>query len=426
MKLNLLFKLSLRHFFTRDNKGSHHLRGAALGIGIAIVPVIIVFVAGNGLIEGITERYQELSSGQIQIRGIFDDETANDILNELSFLSDIQYAGELMEEYGLIHSNGVNEGTIIRGLPADMYLKDEGFRRNLSIEAGEFDISDSDSIMVSNELAKKLSLKPGDSLKLIAHRSFGARTLYRPVTFTVKGIFSTGYYELDATSVYISSKRLVQLFGKNIPRYIVVKTSLDAISRLLKNLPLLLDGDVAVMPWYRINSSMYDNFSSTKSSLMIIMLLIVAIAGLSVSSSVYMLVMEQKEEIAFLKAVGMTNNAISKVFIFSGGITGLIGGAVGILAGLLTGIHINEILKGIEIVINGLNIAVHRLIETGHPIDHISIMGGDFYLDRIPVIIRAREILLIYTVGVMVSIGGALIPSVKASSIPPLEMISKK
>lgn len=426
MKLYLVLKLSLRHFFTRDNRGSHHLRGAALGIGIAIVPVIIVLVAGNGLIEGITERYQELSSGQLQVRGLFDNSDTQNLIESLDANSKVLYAGVYMEEYGLIHGNGRNEGTVIRGMPEDVYTQDEGFRKHLSITEGEFDIAGPGKLMISKELARKLDVHPGDAVKLIIHRSFGRKVLYRTVGFDITGIFSTGYYELDAFTVYMSGERVDELFGDGTPRYVVIKTRLADVKSLLPALTEELGADYAVMPWYRINGSMYDNFTSTKSSLMLIMLLIVAIAGLSVSSSVYMLVMEQKEEIAFLKAIGMNNGTISGIFILSGGITGFIGGGLGILAGLLTGIHINEVLKGIERGINALNTLVHVLLSSQTPVDHISILGGDFYLDRIPVIIYEKDILLIFIVGIIVSITGALIPSIKGAKIPPLEMISKK
>lgn len=422
----LLLKLSLRHFFTRDNKGSHHLRGAAAGIGIAIIPVIIVIVAGNGLIEGITKRFQELSSGQLQIRGVYQLEDAERVTGILGGMNDVRYAGTVYDNYGLLHHNGKNAGTVIRGMPADMYQRDAGFKENLSIVEGEFDLNQPEALMISNELAESLSVSQGDRLKLIIHRSFGARTLYKPVDFIVTGIFSTGYYELDATTVYISARRFLNLFGEESAGYILVKCAQEKVPVLMKELKNLLETGFMVMPWYRVNSSMYENFISTKASLLVIMLLIVAIAGLSVSSSVYMLVMEQKDEIAFLKAIGMTNSNIANIFILSGGITGFIGGGLGILAGLLTGIHINEVLMGIELIINRILGLGSILLHTEDSFRPVSIMGGDFYLESIPVIIRRGEILLIYTVGIIVSISGALIPSIRASKVPPIEAIAKK
>jgi lipoprotein-releasing system permease protein len=38
------------------------LRGAILGIGLSIIPLIVVIVVTNGMIEGITQRYIEITT----------------------------------------------------------------------------------------------------------------------------------------------------------------------------------------------------------------------------------------------------------------------------------------------------------------------------------------------------------------------------
>ena len=426
LRSRLILTLSLRHFFNREKKGSHHLRGAAIGIGIAVIPVIIVLIAGNGLVEGITRRYQELSSGQIQIRGVRDPEEMEDFIASAAELDGIKYIGEFYEQYGLLSDASGNAGAVIRGLPSDVYSRDEGFRSFLSITGGVFSLEHEKDLMVSRHLAEQLNISPGDEVRLIISRKFGRRTLYRPTKFVVSGIFSTGYYELDTSTVYVSSDKVRKLFGNDTPGYISIKTAPESVQEIISELTGIIGDRGTIMPWYAVNNSMYENFSSTKSSLMIIMLLIVAIAGLSVSSSVYMLVMEQREEIAFLKAVGLNNSMISRVFLVSGGLTGFIGGGLGIFFGLMIGIQINPVLRGLETAINYVLKTVRYMTAMEYNGTDISIVGGDFYLDQIPVIIHYREILLVFAVGISVSIAGALIPSIKASRIPPIDLISKK
>ena len=43
------------------------LLGASFGIGISIIPLIVVLVVSDGMIAGITERTIELGTGQVQL-----------------------------------------------------------------------------------------------------------------------------------------------------------------------------------------------------------------------------------------------------------------------------------------------------------------------------------------------------------------------
>ena len=71
MKLLLACRLSLRYLGLNAGKTVSNARkslfGAVWGIGISIVPLVIVLVVSDGMIKGISSRMIELGTGHIQI-----------------------------------------------------------------------------------------------------------------------------------------------------------------------------------------------------------------------------------------------------------------------------------------------------------------------------------------------------------------------
>ena len=71
MNFLLAWKLALRYLGLNAGASVSNARksliGAVWGIGISIIPLVIVLVVSDGMIKGITSRMIELGSGHIQV-----------------------------------------------------------------------------------------------------------------------------------------------------------------------------------------------------------------------------------------------------------------------------------------------------------------------------------------------------------------------
>lgn len=67
MKQRVRFFIALRYLLSPSPEGDRYLRGAALGIAISMVPIMITLIVSDGMIQGITNRYLELSTGHLQL-----------------------------------------------------------------------------------------------------------------------------------------------------------------------------------------------------------------------------------------------------------------------------------------------------------------------------------------------------------------------
>ena len=67
MKIKASFFIAIRYLWGRAHEGVRYLRGAAAGIAVSLVPIIVTLIVADGMIRGIVDRYIELGTGHLQV-----------------------------------------------------------------------------------------------------------------------------------------------------------------------------------------------------------------------------------------------------------------------------------------------------------------------------------------------------------------------
>ena len=67
MKTRAAFFIAFRYLLGRAREGGRYLRGAAAGIALSLIPIVVTLIVADGMIRGITDRFLELGTGHIQI-----------------------------------------------------------------------------------------------------------------------------------------------------------------------------------------------------------------------------------------------------------------------------------------------------------------------------------------------------------------------
>jgi lipoprotein-releasing system permease protein len=180
--------------------------------------------------------------------------------------------------------------------------------------------------------------------------------------------------------------------------------------------------------WYGMEENQYGSFRTTKSLLVMIMVLIVAVATVNVSSAMVMIVLEKTQEIGILKGIGASPTAVSLSFVITGFVTGAFGAVIGIAVGLLVSVNINQVIRGIDALLNG-SIAAFRWLAKpfglGHPAETVRIMDPAFYLETIPIRINWLEITGVAFLAVFLATAASLLPARRAGRIRPMDVLRK-
>ena len=421
MKQRVRFFIALRYLLGRSPEGARYLRGAALGIAISMVPIMVTLIVSDGMIQGITNRYLELGTGHLQVYSYLSgiDEVSL-LIPRLKDLPGIQMISPERDGMGILVGPKGKTGATLRSISED-FLAYSGTKQYLSVLSGDLSLSSSRSCLIGTKVAETIGAQPGDTIRLMTIRTTDSGAMIPRITsLTVSGIISSGYRELDALWCFIPYDLGRSILPADTSKsFLMMKIAnpykdLDATAAKIQE---LLGDDIGVYGWKELQATQFQSFESTRQMLLLIMAIIVLVAAVNVASATSMLVIERRREIAILKSYGARPEDMAALFALGAGITGFIGALLGIAFGLGIGYTINEILHGLEYVLSMISGLFHR--------GPVVILNPSYYLERIPVVVNWSLVVVLFGVTVLGSMVAALGSARRAGRLSPVEILQK-
>lgn len=199
-----------------------------------------------------------------------------------------------------------------------------------------------DGVFIGSEKAKELASHLGDPVQLITPigRLTPAGRIPGVMKVKVAGVFDANHYEYDRWLVY-ANLPLAQAFLRAGDRVSGVEVKVDDPDRLAERkqqvkavVERLGRSDLIVQDWQELNLSLFSAMALEKIAVFIALLCVILVASIGILGSNLMSVLEKSKEIAILKTMGCTDRLIQRVFISEGLCLGVLGGVLGILAGV--------------------------------------------------------------------------------------------
>jgi len=377
------------------------------GIAIGVMALIVVLSVMNGFEEDITTKILGTQSHIVISNftgGISDPES---VLQTVMKQKGVVAATPFILSPGLVSSPGGISGVVIRGINPESAAK--VIRLKEIITQGKCCPLDGSGILVGSELAASAGIGVGDALTLISPT--GTITplgmIPKSLTFIVRGIFSTGMYEFDSSMVYISLPAAEKLFMVDMPSGIEIKVAdIYAAGTVSQEIVKQLGVGYWAKTWKDMNKSLFSALKLEKTIMFIILLFIILVAAFSIISTLIMLVMEKRKEIAILKSMGATMDQILRIFMTMGMAIGISGTLVGLVLGLLLTHNLNAVVAAVEFVFR------------------IEVMPKDvYYITGLPTKVDAVEVLLITLASLVLSFLATIYPARQAAKQDPVEII---
>ncbi len=352
MRVHVAAALAWRALAPRGS--GHGLAGAVAGMGLSLVPLLLVLVVSNGMIEGITRRLIEAGTFHLQVAlpAALPDEDVDRLVQRVRQQPLVRLAFAETEGLALLYTPGGRLGLQVRAVPRDLYSLDQGLRETLRVEAGSFDLAPR-TVVLGRAVADELRVGVGDEVRLLTARPIRGRFVPRVTRFTVGGLYSSGYQELDRGWVYVSREDGRQILPADSGRLVIAVKVRDLArlaeaSRSVERVVSAEGFPARVSGWYELEENQYRSFQTTRALLVFIMALIVVVAAVNVSSAMAMIVLEKRPEIAILKSMGARPGMLAASFLAAGFLAGVLGALVGVPAGLLVSVNVNAIVRGLE------------------------------------------------------------------------------
>jgi lipoprotein-releasing system permease protein len=389
--------------------------GTILGIAFSLIPLILVLEVTSGMMAGITDRYLEIGTFHIQGKNYLavDPASLAEPIAAALAMPGVRGVIPCWEGSGLLWYGGTTRGGSVRGYPPGSAEADPGFSRYFTLARGSPDLSRPDSIILSSGLADELSAGPGSEVKLLTSmRTSGGRYVLRPESFVVTGVYSTGYRELDSLTAIIPRDKAELLFRDPGSFSIGVKVDdpYGDMREITAALERAFPRNWHFYTWYELEKPMYKSFQTTKSLLTFIMAIILLVGIFNISASLTMVVLENQQEIAVLKSIGVDTGTILGGFLFAGFLCGTAGVILGTAAGLLCSASINEILRGIEMFL-----AKTSAVE----------LPKEYYLEQIPISIDWLRTGVIALLSVVLSVVASIVPARNGARLSVMDVMRR-
>lgn len=189
-------------------------------------------------------------------------------------------------------------------------------------------------ILIGSELVNEFGFRKNDKLSLIFSNfnPNGFSLIPQSKRFNIKAYFTSGLAFYDKVYMYTDVDALRKVLGmsQNSNYNGVHVYSNDAFKDAQK-LQSYLQKDYLVIGWWEQNKNFFSALKLEKRALFIVLMLIILVASLNIVSSLLMIVMNRRNEIALLLALGASKTEIKKTFFALGMLIGSSGMIVGIV-----------------------------------------------------------------------------------------------
>jgi len=298
---------------------------------------------------------------------------------------------------GIIRTEDQIQGVVLKGVGSDF---DWTFFDSKIREGRHFLASDSgrtDEVIISRKLCNLLALKLNDDLRM--YFVAGDHVLGRK--FNITGIYETGLEEFD--NLYVIGdihhvRKLNSWDTGEVGGLEVLIEDFDRIDQLGRIVYQSIGFSLDASTIKQLYPQIFDWLSLQDINVLIILILMILVAGITMISTLLILILERTNTIGILKALGMNNRSVRKVFLYQS--VFIIG--FGILLGNIAGFGLSLLQKNFGL---------------------ITLPQESYYMSVVPIHLDGWSIILLNLGTAFVCYLMLVIPSMIITRITPIKAI---
>jgi len=389
IKINMIeFFIAKKHILERKRQSIIAILGVAIGVTVLTVSIAIA----NGLDKNMVDSILSVSSHIVVTKDGEAIDNYREIQAQVESLEGIKGTVPQISTQGILKYNGTFgsyvSGVRINGLDFD----DAKIAMNLDkkIVSGTMDITKPTEFLIGKELFDQLGAKLGDKITVVSAEN-------REMHLSIVGVFQSGYYEYDTTMIIVPL-RAVQILSYTGDTATSLEVFLDNVYSANKlSRQIKAKTNMNTRTWGDLNKNLLAALSLEKTVMILVFSLIVIIAGFVVWVILNMLVKEKTRDIGIMRSMGFSSKNIMRIFMIEGLFLGIFGIIVGmsISGGLLWYVKDNT----------------------------ISQITNIYYLNKIPVEISPKEILIIIGANIIIIFLSSIFPAYKAAKLEVVEAL---
>ncbi|QPB42645.1 lipoprotein-releasing ABC transporter permease subunit [Rodentibacter haemolyticus] len=344
MNLSISLYIALRYWRAKsaDRFGRLVTNLAGFGIVLGVMALIIVLSVMNGL-----EAYQKQQVLASIPHAIVSQKQPISTKKSLENLPHFVQKAVPINTTNVIYqtTKGVSAGQVIgvQSFADDPLLESlDNTRFSTLLPVGEF------KLIVGYQLAQNLGLNIGDKIRLMItensqYTPFGRVPMQR--LFTVSEIYfdyseASGY---EAFANLSDIGRLMRIQPEQAQGYRLFLTDPFLITELPNAFP-----DQQITDWRVQKGEFFQAVRMEKNMMGLLISLIIVVAISNIVTSLSLMVVDKRGEIAILQTQGLRKSQVRSVFIYQGLLVGLVGTLIGTILGVLITLNLTSVISAVN------------------------------------------------------------------------------
>ncbi len=384
----------------------------------AIFFAVILSVTASSLQDGVFDHFIKnmvgYYTGYIQVHrsGYWDHQVLDNSFEQdrhyetrIKALSNITALAPRIESYALASSLDNTKGCMVVGISPEDENKITSLQARM-IAGAYLTAADSNVVIMTEGLLKRLRLKLSDTLYLISQGYHGSMAAGK---YPITGVLRFGTPELNDQLLFMPLKTAQQFYSAPhmLTSYVI---GLETDQKLSRTLDLIAGeskhSDYEIMSWKELLPDVDQHIRMDKASMFIILIILYLLIGFGIFGTLLMMTVERKYEMGMLVAIGMKKWKLAMLFIIESAFTMVMGS----VAGLLTSVPVVYYLKEEPIRLSGEIAEVYKQFNF-EPVFPASMELTTF----------VTQGLIVFGIGLLLSV----YPAIVALRIDPVKAMKK-
>jgi lipoprotein-releasing system permease protein len=323
---------------------------SVLGVMIGVMTLNVVMAVMTGFEETLRDRLLGINAHIALLKSGDQLSEYEELVKQVVKQEGVVAASPAIYGQVMLTSGSRVSGVVVRGVDPDRvnavvdlqrYMKQgsiAGLKQQNSVQVQDRTIM-LPGVIMGERLAAQLGVFVGSPIQVVS--PLGSPTAIGVIPkvrrFVVTGLLNTGMSEIDSTLVFMGLADAQKFFelGDAVSNIEIRVDDVNQSREIADRIQLQLGFPYLTEDWTRLWPNLFSALQLEKTVYFLVLLLMVLIGAFNIISTLVMVVMEKRKDIAILMSMGATRASIRKIFLLKGFIIGIVGTTLGLLLGLL-------------------------------------------------------------------------------------------
>ena len=395
--MNTEFFIARRYMLSRHRKFLSMSTAIAIGgVFVGVAALLITLSMMNGFQNELRRRILG-GTPHIIVRKYFNEPIYDyqNVVKKLEPYRFVQASAPFVMQKSVIKYKKQLDGVVIKGV-------DDRLERNITeigqkMISGVFELAG--GCVIGVELAHNLGAAVGDSVVIALPFAEQFGLVPRAKKVVLRGIFDFGYYDYNATVVYMDMRDVQVLFemGESISGVEVKIEDIYRAPQYARKIEEGLGYPYRAQDWIESNRSVFAALKMEKIITFVVLVLIIIVAGFNIIGTLINMVKKKTKEIGIMRSYGFTTPKIMRIFIYHGSIIGVIGTLLGLTFAFLACLLLDRY--------------------------QVTLPGDIYFIETLPVEMELNDFVLTAIAAILISFLSTIYPAKRATELTTVEAL---